>query len=31
MKDKDKKTSPDFYIEKGKYVFTKEFHLRRGT
>jgi hypothetical protein len=23
--------SPDFYIEDGKYVFTKEFHLRRGS
>ena len=20
----------DFYIENGKYVFTKEFHLKRG-
>jgi hypothetical protein len=25
------KLSPsDFYIENGKYVFTKEFHLKRG-
>jgi hypothetical protein len=25
------KLSPsDFYIEDGKYVFTKEFHLKRG-
>jgi len=23
--------SPDFYIEDGKYVFTKEFHLKRGS
>jgi hypothetical protein len=22
---------PDFYIEDGKYVFTKEFHLKRGS
>jgi hypothetical protein len=26
------KLSPsDFYIEDGKYVFTKEFHLKRGS
>jgi hypothetical protein len=25
------KLSPsDFYIENGKYVFTREFHLKRG-
>lgn len=23
--------SPDFYIENGNYVFTKEFHLKRGS
>ena len=23
-------TNLDFYIENGKYVFTKEFHLSRG-
>jgi len=23
-------TNHDFYIENGKYVFTKEFHLMRG-
>jgi hypothetical protein len=29
---KDKKVeSLDFYIEDGKYVFTKEFHLKRGS
>ena len=22
---------PDFYIENGIYVFTKEFHLKRGS
>jgi hypothetical protein len=22
--------NPNFYIENGKYVFTKEFHLSRG-
>ena len=25
------KNKIDFYIEDGKYVFTKEFHLRRGS
>lgn len=25
-----KNNSEDFYIEDGKYVFTKEFHLKRG-
>jgi hypothetical protein len=31
MKEKkEKKQEPDFYIEDGKYVFTKEFHLKRG-
>ena len=24
------KESNDFYIEDGKYVFTEEFHLKRG-
>ena len=29
--DLTKNTNPtDFYIEDGKYVFTKEFHLKRG-
>lgn len=31
-KKKEKKIeSPDFYIEDGKYVFTKEFHIKRGS
>lgn len=29
-KEKNKIESSDFYIEDGKYVFTKEFHLKRG-
>jgi hypothetical protein len=29
-KDENKISSQDFYIENGKYVFTKEFHLSRG-
>jgi hypothetical protein len=30
-KEDKKVESLDFYIEDGKYVFTKEFHLRRGS
>jgi hypothetical protein len=30
-KEEKKIESSDFYIEDGKYVFTKEFHLRRGS
>lgn len=30
MKDNNQKKNPDFYIENGKYVFTREFHLKRG-
>jgi hypothetical protein len=29
-KEDKKVESFDFYIEDGKYVFTKEFHLSRG-
>jgi hypothetical protein len=29
-KNENKIESQDFYIENGKYVFTKEFHLSRG-
>jgi len=28
--DGQKLSPSDFYIEDGKYVFTKEFHLKRG-
>jgi hypothetical protein len=30
-KEDKKVESLDFYIEDGKYVFTKEFHLKRGS
>jgi hypothetical protein len=30
-KEEKKVKTLDFYIEDGKYVFTKEFHLRRGS
>jgi hypothetical protein len=29
--DSTQNTNDDFYIEDGKYVFTKHYHLKRGS